>query len=609
MKNTFLFFFTLFTSTINAQEINQKLCDFVENDVDSIVQTEGQFSITDNFINSGSTWEIDWDENLIFNSLLQYTNNNNPDQSYELRLGKGGQVYSFKTSGFGEALPPQWRPSYDSSGTNTSDPGPDKPIKSHHGNWAPWNDEVWQFVGSDQKDINNSAVKTRNIHQGGSYMNNFAHRNSDLTNEPFSSPIVQSFIDSSNHSITTISWGQSENPSYVYDPYADCTTCFSSPFKALVLYFQRYKNIGNGVIQVDYLIYNFNHDRGIDYWNIPFVGIRNSSLPYAFISNSPINKSSYISLNSKPGHPISGDENSYLPEFKAGALVKTSGNNSSCSGWFAFSNSSNGIGPSLGFVTSKQTNNPSNGYGDIRYGTAMSNAKRDVTIFTRRAIGGAVNSNTGLKPWGIIGGESIKGRYYIVVDQSIDNIVNQINTRSLTENSFVEKASIIEKDTNNIHYEFMLENNNTIKASITNASDAFITLNSKPFSGSYPVFMITNSFETVLCSNPYLYSTKPYDGNIENIELLGFKNTFQDKIDIQPIVTSNSSIQSSYSLAPNPSKGFIKFPESLKEIITIEGHKLFQNDEKETSLNISSWLPGIYFAVFSNNHVIKFVKI
>lgn len=605
-----LSFFTLASFFTKAQTAiyREKICDFIQEEVDTLIQNGGIFTISDTYSNSGSAWEVDWTEDYIFQSLLKYEDHSNQNQSFELRMGKGGQVYSFRTSGFGEALPPQWRPSFDSSGANTSDSGISNPVKSHHGNWAPWNDEAWHFVGSDQRDLLNNVVKTRNIHQGGSYMNNFSHRNSDLTLKPFSSPIVQSTTSTDQQSITTISWGQSENPSYVYDPYADCTTCFSDPFKSLVLFFQRYKNIGNGVIQVDFLINNFNHNRGIDYWNVPFVGIRNSSLPYAFVSNSNSNNTTYNILNTKPGHPAANDPNSYLPEFKTGAVVKTSGNNSASSGWFAFSNSNTGNGPSLAFVTAKSTNNPNNGYGDFRYGTAMSNPTRDVTILTRRAIGGAADPISGLKPWGIIGGESIVGRYFIVVDQSIDSLVGQITNRKLTENAFIEKKDLVELDSNKIHYQFVLDENNEIVPVDTIESEAVITLNSKPFTGAYPVFKIQTNSQTVLCSDPYHFSNKPYDGIVIDIELLGFQNGFLSKTDIQPIITSShQQIDSSTLLFPNPSNTSISFSNSLSKITNTEGKVVFFNRGLNT-VNISNWNSGLYFAEFENGEVLKFIK-
>jgi hypothetical protein len=47
----------------------------------------------------------DYPEQTVFSSEVTYTSND-ADESYVLRVGKGGQIYSL-TSAFGEAVPPQ----------------------------------------------------------------------------------------------------------------------------------------------------------------------------------------------------------------------------------------------------------------------------------------------------------------------------------------------------------------------------------------------------------------------------------------------------------------------------------------------------------------------
>ena len=559
---------TLLFFSGKSQSYPQKLASVFDVGV-TAMPDKGTFSFDTTFSNSGSSWEIDWSEEKVFTALFKYVDASESKQSYEMRIGSGGQIYSFKNNEFGEALPPQWRPSFDENGSNTSDPGLSDPIQSNHGNWAPWNDEVWQLVGSDQRDVLSNRVKTKNIHQAGSYMNNYAHRPSDLTEKPFYSPTVQSFFDETNQSYTTINWGQSENPAYVYDEFSDCDVCFEDAFKPSVLFYNRYKNLGDGVIQVDFLIYNYHRTRGIDYWNVPFVGIRNSSLSYAMISNSASNETTYDVLNSKPGHPDPTDEFSYLPEFSKGAVVKTSGNSSASSGWFAVSNTVNGAGPTLGFVTAKSTSNPTNGYGDIRYGTAMSNALRDVTIFTRRANGGAANSETGLKPWGIVGGEAIKGRYFIVVDANISSVVSQISNRDLTNSASIEIVSIDSLPENNINYKYV-STSNGYGVEVTNENDFDIVLNAQPFTASYPVYLIKTASEAMLSSNPFSLTLKPYDGTIKSIELLGFSSVPKENEIIAVVSGFEGGDVFNLKVYPNPASG----------ILTIKSSDFIQNKNK-----------------------------
>ena len=96
---------------------------------------------------SPTYWAIDsFPESVVFNAELSYDNPLDSNQSYQIRIGKGGQLYSFR-SAFGESVPPQWRssnlvqPSY---GGGTS--------------YAPWVDEVWQMVCVDES-LNNNIMK------------------------------------------------------------------------------------------------------------------------------------------------------------------------------------------------------------------------------------------------------------------------------------------------------------------------------------------------------------------------------------------------------------------------------------------------------------------
>ena len=89
-----------------SQSYKEKLSDVFPPDGPSYLGN-GSFSYQTDYSNSGSSWELDWDETNVFNALISVTNPSNNDQSYEMRVGKGGQIYSFINPGFGEALPPQ----------------------------------------------------------------------------------------------------------------------------------------------------------------------------------------------------------------------------------------------------------------------------------------------------------------------------------------------------------------------------------------------------------------------------------------------------------------------------------------------------------------------
>ena len=620
-------FYILFLIVIQrglCQSYNQKITSFFQdNGLEST--GGGTFNFTTNYSSSNSTWQLDWDESHVFQSLMSYTDNSNTNQSFELRFGKGGQIYSLKMGGvednnpnnngslnFGEILPPQYRGSVSEQGGGLADQPPSNPVKPHHGNWAAWNDEVWQMVGSDQIDFesNGDPNKTQNIHQAGPYMNNFSHRDSDHTEAPFYSPMVQSYFNSSDQSFSAIYWGQSEDPDYVVDssdfilndgsehPDQVILNDVTDPFRPSVLFFQRYKNLGDGVIQVDFLIYNYHRTRGIDYWNVPWAGIRHSSLPYAFISNSPTDTNSYEQIIN-------------LPVWTEGANRAVTGSNSQSSGWFVFSSESDGNGPSIAFITANQTNIPSNAYSDLRYGTALgANNIRDCSIFSRRSIGGPVNPNTNLKTWGLVAGESLQGRYFVVLDSNINNIINQMNIRNLIESSSMEMVTIAENPENQIHYNFSFNSSGDYTPIEVSEQDALLTLNSKPFTGSYPVFIISTENETVLSSNPYYFSLKPHDRQVQSIELLGFINQEQQ------LTLSTNELDSleKIKLYPNPTKNILKIEGiHIKQINVFNslGKKIFQkkfNSETDNFIFDTSSLSNGMYLLQVNTHLLKFLK-
>lgn len=233
-------------------------------------------------------------ESRVFDALLKYKNINNANESYELRVGKGGQIYSFRTS-TGETIPPQYR----------ADPKK-----------APWVDEVWQLLTVDKKKNNPSKDAHYFIHQTGVYL-----RDPDNLNVPFYSPQVAQYYNKINQEYTTVNWGQ----------HAHVGENLINGFKSSILYYTKFKNIGRGIIQVDYLIYNFGNDN-INHLNMPWGGVRHSTFGNFFVSNK---------------------NNSYM--HRTGDFASTSFTTSNTNGWVGFSSNSTGNAPSLGLLSDKST--------------------------------------------------------------------------------------------------------------------------------------------------------------------------------------------------------------------------------------------------------------
>lgn len=584
-RTVFLICLFLIKFQLNSQNSPKGLFSvFSEQEITT--DTNGVFSFSTMFSNSDSHWEIDWSETHVFLNMMKYTHPTDVNKSFELRLGKGGQVYSFK-SNFGEAIPPQWRQKYDENGSivDESTPSIDNGnILTEKGNWAPWVDEVWQLVNSDQNDkitedgIEN--VKNRNVHQAGSYLNNYAHRESDHTEKPFYSPIVASYYDEENQEFTAVNWVQSEDPSYLYDGRSDCNPCHPDPFKPATLFYTKYKNLGDGIIQVDYFMTNHHETRETRFFNVPFIGIRKSSLPFSFMSN-PDN--TYNSL--------------VLPDWGEGATIR----NIETKGWFAVSNDQNGNGASLAFVFPENTV----GYSDFRYGTALgANEIRNAHIFSSRLLA----SNTDY--WNLQNSKSTRGRYFILVDSSVQSIANKIQDKELFTAAKTERIDFDESDSEDIFYTISRENGSYIAAEATRENST-IQIKQTPFLNSFPVFLLeAKNGEARITNDPYYFSLRPYDGTLQKIQLLGYSS---NKTNINPTTLSLKNINKVNYMYPNPTSGNIYIESS--EILIKNSIKLYnglgQNLKIATSISnnkltmdLSDLPSGIYILVINESRKI-----
>lgn len=172
-----------------------------------------------------------------------------PNHSWKLRVGKSGNLYSFRLAAFGEAIPPQ---SVENS---------------------PFVDNVFELVGVDQeKNRDKSNGKHPYfIHQAGTYLHDDL-----LDKRPFYSPTIARHC--SDRSCMFATWGQQ----------AHIPTIWRSD----VLYFNKYTSCGN-VIEHTQIVHNINNstkssDIGgdiISYINIPWGAIRKSNLQSIFVAN------------------------------------------------------------------------------------------------------------------------------------------------------------------------------------------------------------------------------------------------------------------------------------------------------------------------------------
>jgi len=199
-------------------------------------QDTGQTETTFIHTPSPSTWSAGLDEQ--HNFLAQMTHNDTDlNNSWTVRFGKGGSIYSM-ISGYGEAIPPQTL-----------------------GEESAWVDEVTQAVAIDME--KNWNPMPHYIHQAGTYLKDA------VLEKPFYSPNVAKHCEHNSCSFGT--WGQIAAIPNIYD--------------SDVIYYVQYRNCGNGVMEY---IQMFTGDFGnnLAYLNMPWAGVRTSSLPDLYLSNT-----------------------------------------------------------------------------------------------------------------------------------------------------------------------------------------------------------------------------------------------------------------------------------------------------------------------------------
>lgn len=224
----------------------------------------GQTVFSSRFTPSSSVWDERLEEQQVFQ--LQIDHRQDDDNSFRLRLGKGGQVYSLRGP-FGESVPPSWRA-----------PG---------GHISPWNDEVWQFVAvcTRYNGVDASARAGRLSDATIAGMKNAAYRSSffihnsgvyipdDAKIDSLYCPLLATEIRSEDRCYRMLNWGL----------VPQIKTVHRSP----LLYYTQVRDVGDGIIELTWVVHNFavRDDIVFDHLNAPWGGTRISSLPLRYVSS------------------------------------------------------------------------------------------------------------------------------------------------------------------------------------------------------------------------------------------------------------------------------------------------------------------------------------
>ncbi|WP_018969589.1 hypothetical protein [Rubritalea marina] len=206
------------------------------------VESGGMVVHSSECTDNGSEWAPGLEEKKVFQHEIRW---GDKETGWQLRVGKGGQIYSF-VGPFGEAMPPQ----------------------IHKG--SEWNDEVWQLVSictskNDRTLVREGKVRKRPlayfIHGSGVY------KRDPKLEETFYNPVLAESSCDSSYAI--LNWGQHAHVPTIY--------------KSGALYYTRFNTLKDGTIELNYAIHNFGDDV-LNYFNTPWGGVRHSNLPVHILS-------------------------------------------------------------------------------------------------------------------------------------------------------------------------------------------------------------------------------------------------------------------------------------------------------------------------------------
>jgi len=458
---------------VNDSNIINLKDSFIDSAVPAINTTST--NISRNYDASNSAWSVNYSEGYIMDARISSTSLTDSSKNWELRVGKGGQIYSLKTDALGETIPPQYR-------------------GSDGGQWAPWVDDVWQTISVYDKD--GVPGESKFNHSAGVYLKD------PILTEPFYTPRLATEIDESNKSLYSMNWMQpSAKPLYNED----------NPSHIINL--TKYKDLGDGVIEMTLGVYNFGSTEVYNYHNMPWGGVRRTALEYNYTAN--IDQTTYTQMTGNFG----------VPDFATRTVFDTD----QTGGWTTFCSENSGdYGQSMGVVFGKdeqlentwQKNRIRQGYTKLTPESGETDW-RNYTVFT-------LNVRHYLNQ-----GEGIWTRQYFVFGETRADVENKIKSKNLVDNTLFEDMNITEDSVDLIGYQIINDNGSFV---IDKSSTPDFYLYSAPVSGTVPIFEIIKRDNSRFVSwNPYKVGThKMYDGLVKVVNLLGFTSptaVYADSLD------------------------------------------------------------------------------
>lgn len=471
---------TLLSFTATAQ--NELFNAIPDSPLLAIEANTWKFGFSNNYSSSGSQWAIDFAESEVFQARLSHQQNKLdclgntnlhrvPEQSWQLRVGKGGQIYSLRGDNFGEALPPQFR------GQAKGDFGTQ---------YAPWVDEVLQIV-SVNTDINNANPDSKYfMHGAGVYLTD------PLLTKPFYNPILASGAGKQDNSYVSVNWAQQAH--------------VESKWRSHAIYYNQYRDVGRGVIEVTSMVYNFA-DQQLNYFNFPWGGARTTTFGNYLFSNAD--------------GTVTKDTT--MPAFNTGASKKYDDTN----GWMAYAEDDTADSLTMAVVYGfDQSPQPAfqTRQSSFRYGYAGGAVKADDTEWRNYQVG------AGIRVFDVEPGQGIWVRWYLALGKlsEVKSIIAEHNLANKAEYGMLDFSA----DSSEL-IAWSLNGTELSRQATANASTTFYTF-AQPVNNSLPLFHMTDKTGAKFIStNPYQLTLthtnatgdtlyKAYDGETTNWQLMGY---------------------------------------------------------------------------------------
>lgn len=479
---TLLCLSTLWTYTATAQD--ELFNAIPDSPLLAIEPGTWQFGISHNYSSSGSAWAVDFAESEVFQARLSHQQNKLdclgntnlhrvPEQSWQLRVGKGGQIYSLRGDSFGEAMPPQFR---------------GQPKGDFGTQFAPWVDEVLQIV-SVNTDLNQDDSKYF-MHGAGVYLTD------PLLTKPFYNPILASGAGKQDNTYVSINWAQQAH--------------VETKWRSHAIYYNQYRDVGRGVIEVTSMVYNFAEVK-LNHFNFPWGGARTTSFGNYLFSNSV--DGSITKVNTDASTPAWGTGDSK--------------NFAETNGWMAYAQDDTDDSLTMALVFGFDQS-PLPGFQSsqsiFRYGYGGGIAKPGETEWRNYQVG------AGIRKFDVEPGQGVWVRWYLALGK-LSEVKSVIAEHNLANKAGYGMLDFTDANAELIAWSF---NGTELSRQVTaNAATTFYTF-AQPVNNSLPLFHMTDKTGAKFISiNPYQLALthtnaagdtlyKAYDGETTNWQLMGY---------------------------------------------------------------------------------------